>query len=109
LNFQVKLYESTNIIEFLYGNVTAGTHNAIESASIGIKDITGGTGHFIEATQNSTHIILAILKSESNWPAANYRFTPPVVPEMDTFYKIVVSKPAGKLSISRNVAVTGID
>jgi hypothetical protein len=109
LNFQVKLYETSNVIEFLYGSVSTGTHNTLESASIGIKDATGGAGHFIEAVQNSTNIILAILKSDSNWPAANYRFSPPVVPLMDTFYKIVVSKPSGKLSIGRDVMVTGIN
>jgi hypothetical protein len=109
LNFQVKLYETTNVIEFLYGSVVPGSHNALESASIGIKDGLGGAGHFIEATQNSTNIILAILKSENNWPLVNYRFSPPIVPEMDTFYKIVVSKPTGKLSIGRDVMVTGMN
>jgi hypothetical protein len=109
LNFQVKLYETSNEIEFLYGSVTAGTHNFLESASIGIKDIIGGAGHFLEATQNSTHIVLAILKSEIHWPSLNYRFSPPVVPEMDTFYKILVSKPSGNLNIARDVVVTGID
>lgn len=109
ISFQVKLHETTNVIEFLYGTVTAGTHNALESASIGIKDATGGTGHFLEATQNSTNIMFAILKSEIAWPTSNYRLSPPVLPEMDTFYKITVSKPAGKLSIGRNVAVTGIN
>lgn len=109
LNFQVKLYETSNVIEFLYGSVIPGTHNSLESASIGIKDGIGGAGHFIEATQNSTNVILAILKSENNWPLVNYRFSPPLVPEMDTFYKIVVSKPTGKVSIGRDVMVTGLD
>lgn len=109
LNFQVKLYETSNEIEFRYGSVTAGTHYTLESASIGIKDLTGGPGHFIEATQNSTNIILAVLKSETNWPASNYKFSAPVVPLMDTFYKIVVSKPSGNLNIGRNVMVTGLN
>jgi hypothetical protein len=107
LNFQVKLYENSNIIEFCYGSVNGGTHNSLESASIGIKDATGGQGNFIEATQNSTDLILAILKSDSNWPTANFRLSPPVVPEMDTFYKIQVNKPSGVLNVARNVHITG--
>jgi hypothetical protein len=107
LNFQVKLYETTNVIEFCYGTVNGGTHNSLESASIGIKDAIGGAGNFIEATQNSTDLILAILKSDTNWPIANYRFSPPIVPEMDTFYKIQVNKPSGVLNVARNVHITG--
>jgi hypothetical protein len=109
LNFQVKLYESSNIIEFYYGNVISGSHNTAEGASIGIKDAIGGTGNFIEATQNSTNIILAFLKSNTNWPTENYRFTPPVPSEMEVFHKIIVSKSSGKLQIQKDVNITGVD
>jgi hypothetical protein len=109
LNFQVKLYETTGIIEFCYGNVFTGTHNTSESASVGIKDATGGQGNFLEATQNSTNIALAVLKSDTNWPALNYRFSPPVENSMDIFDKIVVSKPSGNLNIARDVKITGLE
>jgi hypothetical protein len=109
LNFQVKLHEGSNVIEFYYGNVASGTHNPSESASIGIKDATGGSGNFIEATNNSNNLILAILKSDANWPASNYRFTPPAANAMEEFYKLVVSKPGGKLNIQRDVKVTGLN
>ncbi len=46
-NFQVKLYETTNVIEFVYGTMIAPVS---PSASIGINDETGGSGHYISVT-----------------------------------------------------------
>ncbi|MCK7539611.1 MAG: hypothetical protein MZV63_56225 [Marinilabiliales bacterium] len=71
------LHESSNVIEFIYGSASAGSHNALESASIGIEDATGGSGHFIEATTGSMTTGKSDLKCETAWPALNYRFTPP--------------------------------
>jgi hypothetical protein len=107
LNFQVKLQETINVIEFCYGSVTGGTHSSSESASIGIKDATGGPGNFIEATRNSNTLILVFLNSGTNWPAVNYRFTPPVENTTDVFHKLVSSKSASTLYIQRPVQVTG--
>jgi hypothetical protein len=109
LNFQVKLYESTNIIEFCYGNNSGGTHNVLESASIGIKDATGGPGNFIEATQNSTYLVLAFLTSEFNWPGVNYRLSPPPENTMEEFHMLVNSKASGRLIIQRDVKITGLN
>jgi hypothetical protein len=109
LNFQVKLYENSNIVEFCYGSLTSGTHHADEGASIGIKDATGGTGNFIEASQNSTNLVLTYLQSNSDWPGVNYRFTPPLESNMEVFNKIIVSKSGGGLHIQRDVKITGID
>lgn len=109
LNFQLKLFETLNIIEFIYGDVSSESHSPSESASIGIKDATGGAGHFIEATQNSTDVIITSLNSLTNWPQANYRFTPPASSEMETFYKIIISKPGANLSIQKDVKITGIE
>jgi hypothetical protein len=50
-NFQVKLYETTNIIKFVYGGMVTPTS---ASASIGINDATGGSGHFICVTPATT-------------------------------------------------------
>ncbi len=52
LNFQVRLYETTNIIEFTYGGTTPGTETF--TASIGLKGATGGSGNFVDATTGST-------------------------------------------------------
>ncbi len=75
LNFQVILYESTNVIEFMYGPVTNGAYIATQSASIGIEGATGGPGNYMDAmTGNSRcgHSYLA----RNQWPAYNFRFTP---------------------------------
>jgi|GEM_PF-6842180 len=47
-NFQVRLSETTNVIRFVYGamNTPANT----PTASIGVNDATGGSGHFISVT-----------------------------------------------------------
>ena len=108
LNFQVKLYRGTNVIEFCYGTVTAGTHNVAEGASIGIKDATGGAGHFLEATSGSDYTTNTCLVSDANWPVVNYRFSTPALPGTEIFWKVVVSKTApARLDIFRDVNVIG--
>ena len=89
--------------------VTNGSRNDNEGASIGIKDVTGGLGNFIEATQNSIYLIVAYLQSNADWPETNYRFSPPVENDMEIFHKVLVSKTVGKLLIDRDVKVNGID
>ena len=109
LFFQVKLYETTNIIEFCYGNNVAGTVNTAEGASIGIKDSTGGQGHFIEATQNSSYNILPVLKCTTNWPTVNYRFTPATQSSNEIFNRLINSKTGGELRILKDVTITGTE
>jgi len=50
-NFQVKLYETTNVVQFVYGTMSTPS---LASASIGINDATGGSGHFISITPASS-------------------------------------------------------
>ncbi len=109
LNFQVKLYETSNEIEFCYGAYINGTHSDLESASIGIKDAVGGQGNFLEATHNSNYIVIAGLRSDSDWPSVNYRFVPPVGSETEVFHKILVTKVNGELSIVKSAHITGLD
>jgi hypothetical protein len=105
INFQVKLFESSNNIEFHYGDLVSGTHNNSESASIGIEDATGGSGHFIEATTGSSTTGITNLESEFDWPAVNYRFTPPTV--IETFYDVEVSKSGSYVDFNTNTVVNG--
>jgi PKD repeat protein len=105
LKFQVKLYETTNVIEFHYGTMEGGTHNASESASIGIEDATGGSGRFIDATTGSSTSGNAALVSPGNWPAVNYRFTPGMLNEV--FYNAVVSKTGAPVNILSNTEIAG--
>lgn len=92
ITFQVKIFESSNIIEFHYGSLNGGSHLA-EGASIGIEDATGGTNHFIEATTGSTASGISNLISPGNWPTVNYRFTPP--PVIENFNNLKISKTGG--------------
>lgn len=75
INYQVKLYEGTNVIEFWYGAAPTGTINNAESASIGIKSIAGGNGQYIDAVTGSSFTGTYFTQSD-RWPANNIRFTP---------------------------------
>jgi PKD repeat protein len=105
ISFQVKLFETTNVIEFHYGNVETGTYSTYESGSIGIEDATGGSGHFIEATTGSTTTGILNLKCSANWPAVNYRFTPPI--PLQTFQKIKISKTSANVDFNTNIIING--
>lgn len=75
INYQVKLYEGTNVIEFWYGAAPTGTLNTSESASIGIKSMTGGNGQYLDAVTGSAFTGNSTLQSD-RWPSYNFRFTP---------------------------------
>lgn len=104
ISFQIRLYETSNIIEFHYGDVEAGTHSGSESASIGIEDATGGSGHFIEATTGSSTTGISNLVSTTDWPDVNYRFSPPALEE---FNNLVINKTNAVFTINRNLNITG--
>jgi hypothetical protein len=76
INYQVKLYEGTDIIEMHYDqNPIVGTVNAAESASIGICNQTGGPGNYIDAITGSSVVNNSMMNS-LKWPKLNFRFTP---------------------------------
>ena len=104
INFQVKLYESSNVIEFHYGSYESGNHNGNESASIGMEDAVGGTGHFIEATNGSTTVPLTTLNSLNNWPAVNYRFTPDFT---ERFHDLQFNKTNATVTVNQDISVSG--
>lgn len=80
-NFQVKLYETSNIIEFIYGTMPAPSGSP--SASIGINDATGGSGHFISITPSASPTYSTATANNSINAATyltsglKYRFSPP--------------------------------
>jgi PKD repeat protein len=98
VSFQVKLFETSNIIEFHYGTVESGTHYSSEGASIGMEDATGGSGHFKEATTGSSTTAITNLLSQSNWPAINYRILPPST--IQTFNNITIDNPGGTVNFT---------
>jgi hypothetical protein len=75
ITYQVKLYEGTNVIEFIYGSTPTGTINNSESASIGIKSMTGGNGQYLDAVTGSAFTGNSSLQSD-RWPTYNFRFSP---------------------------------
>jgi len=101
ISFQVKLFETTNVIEYHYGNLENATHSSSESASIGIEDLTGGANHFIDATTGSFTTGISNLVSTTQWPTINFRFTPPDIQE--TFYHLNIKKGLGNFTIERDI------
>lgn len=81
INFQVRLYESTNVIEFHYGDAIGSTINSGESASVGINSATGGDNNFICAITGSKRVGNAAMTS-AKWPDFNIRFTPAITTPM---------------------------
>lgn len=101
LNFQIKLYEATGVVEFHYGSVAEGTTpggNTLESASIGIEDGTGGVDRYIDAITGSGFTNYSMMHS-GKFPAYNFRFTPGVPsPIPPGTYNVGISQPYRNLS-----------
>ena len=81
ISFQVKLYETTGKIEFIYRPETGSTNNA--SASIGITAVATGSGNFLSlnsAGASPTVSSTSETTSISVKPATGqtYAFTPPI-------------------------------
>jgi hypothetical protein len=80
-NFQIRLYETTNVIQFIYGAMLPPAGSP--SASIGISDAVGGSSHFISVTPGSppTYSTTAANNSINSvtylTSGTTYTFTPP--------------------------------
>jgi len=105
ISFQVHLYEGSNTIELHYGNMEAGSHHTGESASIGIEDLAGGSGHFIEATTGSTTVGVTSLVSTTNWPAVNYRFQTPDPTQV--FNNLIINNTGGEVIFDISSVING--
>ena len=72
VNFQVRLYETSNIIEFHYGHVQAGTFSGQDlGAMIGFKDHIGGDFHFYDIAGKGMELaseIVTDLSPLTDWP-----------------------------------------
>ena len=75
LNFQVVLYEGTNIVEFRFGPILAGTFSGGASgASCGFKDDIGGDYHFYDLARQTSGLAADLTQSLTpvdNWPGAD--------------------------------------
>jgi PKD repeat protein len=105
ISFQVKLYETSNSIEFHYGPVEDGIHDEEESASIGIEDNIGGPGHFIDATTGSSTTGISSLVSSEDWPTVNYRFAPADLTQR--FYNLIINNTNGTVNFTVDTEVSG--
>ncbi|MGC4103494.1 GEVED domain-containing protein [Ferruginibacter sp.] len=82
ISFQIKLYETTNVIEFVYNQETGSVANAGDlGASIGITSTGTGSGSFISLASQGTNPAFSYLTETntiSTKPATGqvYRWTP---------------------------------
>jgi hypothetical protein len=53
-------------------------------------------------------MMVSCIKSDTDWPGNNVRFTPPESDPMETFYQVTVTKNPGKLRLEKDVTVTGV-
>jgi hypothetical protein len=60
--FQVRLYESTGVIEYVYGNMTIGTNSSVVTASIGFT--AGTTDNSFLALKDLTSFAFAAIASQ---------------------------------------------
>ncbi|KAA5532954.1 choice-of-anchor J domain-containing protein, partial [Paenimyroides baculatum] len=104
ISFQVKLYETTNVIEFVYRHET--TANTTTTASIGINDATGsGNGSFLNLnTSMATPTVTSTtaVTSLSGRPVDNqiFRFTPPPCLYKGTVSVTNINIPTATLNLS---------
>ncbi|MFI5250865.1 MAG: T9SS type A sorting domain-containing protein [Bacteroidota bacterium] len=72
INFQVKLYETTNVIEYCYGPMVPGGNPAVpEGASIGLKDDIGGDYRYYDIARHASGLsgdLRANLSPLTDWP-----------------------------------------
>lgn len=73
LNFQVKLYEGTNNIEFIYGNMQGfkGTSNLAYSYSVGLAGTVVGSGATVQSGLPTTQIPTSCQMMSLLWPNTN--------------------------------------
>ncbi|MEI6852359.1 MAG: DUF4082 domain-containing protein, partial [Bacteroidota bacterium] len=113
LNWQIKLYETTNVIEFVYGTMTAST--ATYTYSLGVNSLTisatpTASQLFTQQTQNTATFSATASNSLATVPATNTKitFTPAVasVAYKATFTAMNTGSATWCSGETRNVTVT---
>jgi hypothetical protein len=83
-NFQIRLYQTTNVIDIIYGTMTTPVGGPF--ASIGINDQTGGSTHFLSVTPESPPLVSNTTANNSVsaitylTSGTTYTFSPPATP-----------------------------
>ncbi len=73
INFQLQLFEGSNVVEYHYGPVVAGTF-AGGGASMGMKDERGGDYHYYDLAARKTGLsteLTSSLTPVTGWPGAD--------------------------------------
>lgn len=74
-SFQVKLYEGSNVIEFIYGPATASTNtSAFKSAQIGLKGTSVATANMVTITKGSTQAWTIATAAAGNYVGNNFNY-----------------------------------
>jgi uncharacterized repeat protein (TIGR01451 family) len=105
-NFQIRLYETTNVVQFVYGSFT---ENSTYTQEVGLRGasnadfnnrMTGTWAASLPGTLNTSSMLL----SSTSYPASGltYDWNPPVAPSLGTSYK---SAPSAVI-IGNNIAYT---
>lgn len=76
VNFQVKLYETSNKIELIYGPTSGTTSSYDLWATIGISNSVGGTGNYVNGKSGSSSDTTQYPSSAFPASGTVYRFTP---------------------------------
>ena len=82
ISFQLKLYETTNVVEFIYSQLPGATEDFSGGASIGITGLSTGTGNYLSLNNSGNAPTASSSVATNNIlarPATGqiYRFTPP--------------------------------
>lgn len=94
ISFQVRLYETTNVIEFVYRQQTGATSGA--GASIGLSDVFTGSGNFLSLGGVTSAATISTTTETTNIatkPASNFtvRFTPIAIPATDAGVRLIAA------------------
>ncbi len=76
LNFQVKLYETTGVIEFVYGTMTSGSAVYSATCAFNAADLSGGLTTAVLRTQQKINTVTFTARPQNNLtssPASNSR------------------------------------
>jgi hypothetical protein len=75
MSFQIKLYETTNVIEFVYGTWAASTNaSAFKAAAVGLKGLDNTTPQLLTVTKASTKAWNTATFSGGNYTGNAFNF-----------------------------------
>lgn len=99
-SFQVKLYETTNLVEFVYGTATAGAGAAgTRFPNVGLKGSGLATGQLLLALKPTTTAWSATTFQNGNYGATAHNITKGTLPAAGRTYRFAVA-PANDAAVS---------